>query len=723
MKTLDVPQVIQSVRLSRKSALGHIRSWLLTFEIYPLVLIAGFLRLFMLTKTEFDTDQAMIFGMARDAVVHGLVPATSNIASVNIVNPPAVVYLLMITAAFTANPLSGAIFVALLNTLAALLTYFFVRRYFGRAAAIVAAFLYATALQPVLYSRFLWQQNMLAPFTVLFLFALFWGVFERRSGWLAPALLLLGIEVQLHETSGFLAVSLFVALVLAYDTLRWRDVILGVVALLLVFSPYIIWEFSTHFADVSILLTAGKLPAHYDQTALQYYQFMFSPYGAPPTDVNLLQHYLVRVLHQLQRAMLILVPAGFATALFGVLFWRLYAKGTSQAEEGEATSVTRTASTLWTRFTAWWQAFRTNPQRCGLLILLAWQAVPLIALSRHALPIYPHYILFFLPGPFILVGIFIAKTIDWLRAAGKGLYTLRYAVYLLTGLLVSAQLLGTGAALLDGALGNYKHSAFFNALDSLQGAVAEADTLARQRHLHHVYISVDQFTDISLTYLAQQMQTPTTVFDSSACLVLPAPTSGPAVMLVGPADTLAKALLAHYASATLVEQPPRLGGAPFQLYIVQPLVPAGTSQPQAIFPHHLQLLSPQAKLVTYRDPYGGPAAGLITSWSVLRSAPPAFRTSYAYNLHATLNSPGVAPTSAGSTCTLTALQAGDQLLMTFGIPPTSSMPASLAITASTSTTLPYNLSWGPLHLETIKDTQSRSALSTPEGGGTITVSA
>ena len=107
---------------------------------------------------------------------------------------------------------------------------------------------------------------------------------------------------------------------------------------------------------------------------------------------------------------------------------------------------------------------------------------------------------------------------------------------------------------------------------------------------------------------------------------------------------------------------------------------------------------------------------------LLRSAQPDFRTTYAYNLQATLKNPGTAPTSARSSCTLTALQAGDQLLMTFGIPPTSSMPASLSITASTFTTSPYNPSWGPLPLETIKDNQSQSTLSTLEGPPTMTVS-
>ena len=79
---------------------------------------------------------------------------------------------------------------ALFNVAAVLLTYIFTRRYFGRLAATIAALLYATAQTTIVFSRFIWQPNLIAPFTVLFMFALFWGAVERRKGWLFPAMLL-----------------------------------------------------------------------------------------------------------------------------------------------------------------------------------------------------------------------------------------------------------------------------------------------------------------------------------------------------------------------------------------------------------------------------------------------------------------------------------------------------------------------------------------------------
>ncbi|HET7641343.1 MAG TPA: hypothetical protein VFK47_21720, partial [Ktedonobacteraceae bacterium] len=169
--------------MSKRFGMRGVLPWLYSWEIYVIALVAGFLRFFHLDTSEFDADQAAIFGLAREAVHLGLVPIVGIRASIGIENPPAVIDLLMLPAALSANPLWAVVMVGLLNTIAVLLTYFFTRRYYGRLAGICAALLYAAAAKPLNYSRFLWQQNMLAPLIVLFMFALFYGVVERRKGW------------------------------------------------------------------------------------------------------------------------------------------------------------------------------------------------------------------------------------------------------------------------------------------------------------------------------------------------------------------------------------------------------------------------------------------------------------------------------------------------------------------------------------------------------------
>jgi 4-amino-4-deoxy-L-arabinose transferase-like glycosyltransferase len=131
---------------------------------------------------------------------------------------------------FSPAPLWATVMTALFNVAAVLLTYIFTRRYFGRLAATIAALLYATAQTTIVFSRFIWQPNLIAPFTVLFMFALFWGAVERRKGWLFPAMLLLGVLVQLHEITILLAVPLLVAILLAPKTIRLRDIVFGFIS-------------------------------------------------------------------------------------------------------------------------------------------------------------------------------------------------------------------------------------------------------------------------------------------------------------------------------------------------------------------------------------------------------------------------------------------------------------------------------------------------------------
>src|SRR6266568_1481123 len=176
---IDSIQTAKEIHSQRSAILRKIGSWFCVWEIYPILGIAAFLRFYQIATTEFDEDQAMVFRMAHDAINHGLLVATSNIASIRIVNPPAVIYFFMLPAAMSANPLWGAVMVGLCATVSVLLTYLFTRRYFGRLAAATAAFTFATAAQPVFYSRFIWQQNLLPLFVILYIWSLFWGVVER----------------------------------------------------------------------------------------------------------------------------------------------------------------------------------------------------------------------------------------------------------------------------------------------------------------------------------------------------------------------------------------------------------------------------------------------------------------------------------------------------------------------------------------------------------------
>ena len=108
---------------------------------------------------------------------------------------------------------------------------------------------------------------------------------DRKPGWLFPAIFLYGLLFEWHGSSLLLIAPLVVAWLLAPKTVRWRDIGLGIVSLLVLYSPYILWLISTHFALVSLLSQVGSAPPPVidNQSWLLYLHFI-NPYDLPFTN-------------------------------------------------------------------------------------------------------------------------------------------------------------------------------------------------------------------------------------------------------------------------------------------------------------------------------------------------------------------------------------------------------------------------------------------------------
>jgi hypothetical protein len=786
-------------KLPFATRLVTLRAWLHCWEIYLIIFVAGFLRLYQFNTTEFDPDEVAFFRMARYAVTHGLIPATANRASVGYFIPPATIDILMLPAAFTNDPLWGAITTAILMTISVLLTYCFVRSYYGRAAGTIAALLYATLFRAVFYSRFIWNVNFLPLFAVLFLMALFRGVVARRKGWLFPALFLLGILLQLHTSGAMLIIPFVVALVLAPGTLRWRDFALGLLSLLIIYFPYLLWEMATHFSDMHLMIQTFLHPQNkpiLDDLAWIFYQDLLNPYDLLSQQNPLHWHnvlpylgetsllwqlapylawisqmliYLVVISvvtllllavwpwNPLDRTSIIFLHEGIcpqstdainrvptpsgAEALFSDQEGFSPRKGRDQLQLvrgwGDRKKVTDTPSDTivasnmtnkdfqaethnislsgkiayflrpWRYLRDYWLLLRSSPYRCGLMVLLSWQIVPMLLLLRHSLLLYLHYFIFLLPGPCILVGIFLAKTaetINWAATDGKKSGgcdqsasdvtgnllplvgarfiapairpSLSIGIYALAALIIVAQFIGSIVGILDIDHGNYSdgygHSYSigdgsmatygYNDLRTLRSALTEADQLAQQHHLNRVYVSAAGFahTEAQFRFLSTQMHTPVTVFNSN-CITLPNPTEGPAVMLMEPYNDFAPAIVKQFATATLVDKPKRPGGAPFWLYIVTPKPVQAIPQAQLSFNNGQDLqLDTSSKIFSSN---GTP--WIITHWTALRSFPPHDTITYTYSLAMTHFLNRFHYASMPNQCTFTAMRAGDQLLIPF----------------------------------------------------------
>src|SRR5439155_5346763 len=110
----------------------------------------------------------------------------------------------------------------------------------------------------------------------------------------------------------------------------------------------------------------------------------------------------------------------------------------------------------------WLSDFWAAPYRQGLLLLLIWQVLLPMTLLRHSIVLYPHYFIIFLPGQFILIGLFISKVIDFVQSHRPAWNRVaRYSMGTLATCIIGAQLIGSASTLIDRVNGNFNAEATF----------------------------------------------------------------------------------------------------------------------------------------------------------------------------------------------------------------------------------------------------------------------
>ncbi len=663
-------------------------SWYKNWELYPIVLFATFLRFYSVNTSEFDSDQALIYRLAYDAVHHGLWPVTNSTASLGFANAPGELYLLMIPAAFSANPIYAYYLVSLLASISVLITYIFTTCYYGRLAGAIATLLYATATIPLYYSRFLWQPNMMYLFVILFMFMLFIGVVERRKGWFAPALILLGILYQTHGTTLTLVVPLFLACCMAFKTIRWRDLLYSSIGLAVVFFPFMLWQLVTHFSDLRFILASDTRPAVLNDDSWMLYRLMISPYDLkyPPSNPLFWTRILMPVTSYLYDVMCYLVIIGCVLALIGAfVLWERQRRNTKQTlnvQSGENAG------------RAWWNSIPALPPEAGgLLLLCAWQITPLLAMLKHSTTLYPQYMLVVLPGPFILISYILVASGNWARLIQARFWTsLHVVIAVVLAIVTLLQLVNSVAVLRDDTHGYVAVAGYtyYNTLYSQQTMLNDAEHLAQQYHLKRILIGVNKSSEETLFYLSEHMDYPASVFFINQCMVLPSSSDGPAILIVSPSLPASNKTMETF-GAHLLKQTAYLNHGPFSIYEL----PSAQSNPlpvtkQNTFAHDLQFVGAGYQNQTHTS--------LFTSWSLLRSYPLSDSTTYSY--HFTALAQGKQNQKMESTCTFNRAHAGDQLLPLFAVPAKQQAPTALSMSVQSYVTTPDRSVLGPFHLET-----------------------
>jgi 4-amino-4-deoxy-L-arabinose transferase-like glycosyltransferase len=666
-------------------------AWLFHWEIHIIVLIAGFLRFYKVdTASDFDMDQALMYRAAYDAIHHGLWPVTNSTASIGFANAPGLIYLFMIPAAFTSDPLAGIWLSSLFSTAAVAVTYIFVSRYYSRIAAIIAALLYAAAFTPLWFSRFLWQPNMMHLFVIVFIWVLFRGVVDRRKGWLGPSLILLGMLYQTHGITLLLSVPLAIALICAPETLRWRDLFYGLAGLIIIFFPFFLWHWATNFSDLTLFLSSTKEPARLDWAAIDNYKAILNPYrkdvipSHPLSFVRTIYSYIAPS----YRSLLYLVT-GSLVLISGVIIFQMIKKWRSK---GDVIS-RKDWQTIWLRI-------MPAPESAGLFILCVWSFIPIAFYLRHSINLIPHYFLMVFPGPFILIGYSVVKLSSWLDFKRVWAVIVQGILYLSVGLVILGQMAGSIAIIRDYTHGYYQgtfdadiypdHADYINDLYSLKLVLATAEHLAEQRHVKRIIVASDSWTEVAFNYLGEHTQHETTVVSSyRGCLLLP--TDGSAIFIMPPYSAFYK-LVSLY-GATFLQNSPRLGGDPFKIYEISSVAQTASGATMG-----QDLRADVNVTIQQQIAEGQKLPWLISQWTVLHDRKPFFNTTYTY--HFTGVPQGKQEPKMESICTANSIHKNDQLITIMAGSDNMTLPQTLSIGIEVFTSLPETPWVGPFHLGT-----------------------
>jgi hypothetical protein len=554
---------------------------------FAMVFVAGaLLRLLWLDSTSFLGDQAQLLALARLALVSGAPPLTGIRSSVGSMNPPASIYLLLPFAPLA--PFWAVFAGALANVAGVALLYRIADRYAGRAAAFAAGLLYATAWGPVWYSRFLWQQNLLAPVLLLFFWALCRGVVDGRGGWLGWSVALWGIAVQLHPTAAPLLLLPVAGAVTAPATVSRRDVVAAALALGALFLPSALWELLTHGADLTRLGASAAGAFRIDGMAFQQLLALLQPASRDSLGQTSLYATAYAPLIVLSVLMALLALASTLWLLAVIVRplvspSRLPALAARWLPSAEVSDPGHTAGGRQRLAAA-----LADPQWRFRVLLALWELAPLALMLRHSAPVYPHYVLVALPAGFLIAGMFLAwatrkvftlvPTRFAIRFSATGAHSWRIAIGS-SGLLAAAVLVlsltqayGTAAWMLAierGAFDATAHGTRYGLpLETQRAALSHAGHVARSLGAD-LAVATDALHQEPLEYLATSVTRGAGVYDSDACLVVPAAGSRPLVTLAL-APGAAGAWLPQLQGATPLEGPTSEDGISSRLVRIPP---------------------------------------------------------------------------------------------------------------------------------------------------------
>ncbi len=340
-----------------------------------ILLVAAILRMGWPAITEFKADEARLLALALDMAEFKTFALRGIGSSVGFPNFPMSVWLYALPLFIWKHPYAATLFVGALNTAAVYLGYRITRRYWGEAAALTAALMFAVSPWAVIYSRKIWAQDLLPLFVLGYIGSALAAFVDKRRWFLLLHLVLLGVIVQIHLSGAALVVLTALLFVIYWRTVlaAWKEVALGGGLALLMAAPFGVW-LATHASGSGTNVAGSVLARSFEigADALRYSWMVLCGFDIHSlAGPNAFQDYLSTVPN-----------IDIVRWLWGLL-----------ALVGLVIALRRRQPTD--------------------LILVLWLVVPVLFFTPHITAVFPHYFIITLPAGYMLAGIAVGKLVSY----------------------------------------------------------------------------------------------------------------------------------------------------------------------------------------------------------------------------------------------------------------------------------------------------------------------
>lgn len=501
-------------------AVKRIKIW--DVALLGVLAIGAFLRLFQIDATQFWKDSASTYALSHDMLTIGGFPVTGIPFSIGTFSPPTSVYIYMLPS-LLGSPTLGAVETALATVAAIALTYYICRLYLNPAIGLVAALFFAISAGSVTFSRFIWPPNFITPVAVLLLASILAGVIGKLRGWLAWALPFLGVLIQMHPVTAGLVALLILGWLLAPETVRIRDLVIGGVAAIAVYLPLILFEISSGFVDLRTYKHVAAAKSVISGTVFHRFLDINSLAQLP----GLADSPLYRALNIAWEALLLcgLLYLAWSVAAPVIQIIRAARNAGSLGNVGDAAGAGDWRARV-TGALGWMRAESQSRWRTDLMILL-WPALILVVQIRHSTPIEMHYLIPTFPAQFLAAAMLLYD----LRAAIPRLVAtprmVAAAAVAVSSVLVALVCVSQIIAIPASFLGPQPRT-----LQAQKAGLARAQLLAEQYHVAQVVFQLDYQTVEATNYVLKtsyHFPVPTQIVSSGACLA-GAPAEGARVL-------------------------------------------------------------------------------------------------------------------------------------------------------------------------------------------------